>query len=526
MPLPALSAFVARSRSAQPTLTDGQLLDRFISAGDEAAFAELVRRHGPFVLAVCRRTVGDHHRAEDAFQATFLVLARKATAVRPREGVRAFLYGIAVRVAREARTVSARHNARESPVAALPERAADRQEPPDADSLRALDEEVAALPEHLRAAVVLCELDGLSRKDAAVRLKIPEGTLSSRLAKARTVLAGRLRRRGVALPAAGLGVLAGSAPVSARLAASAAAFASPGAAVPAAVATLSTGVLRMMFALKLRAALALATAAVGSVACAVLAAGPGSIVPAPQATPVSAHRPDDPPPKVKGPEKTGDGKGGDAAKDGGAEKLYRAMENKVRGAKSLHVALNGEVDSDAVKGTIKATISVAEGNKSRIEMEADIGGKAEKLLLMTDGKVMYTKQGDKGTLDPNPKKAEASLKLLPGAIARIGFTGTRMVSTSKPDEEKDLDKQAPVSNFKFGPKEKVGDRAAQVVTYRLDLSGTSAQMSVWIDTTTQMPLKRVLSVTEGDKSFRMSETYRTFEIDPKLEPRLFDVPKE
>src|SRR5205085_11159172 len=87
------------------------------------------------------------------------------------------------------------------------DRPAEAIQPPDPDALRALDEEVAALPEHLRAAVVMCELDGVGRSAAADRLGVPEGTLSSRLAKARKVLADRLRRRGVALPAGGLSVV-------------------------------------------------------------------------------------------------------------------------------------------------------------------------------------------------------------------------------------------------------------------------------------------------------------------------------
>src|SRR5262249_10209301 len=121
--------------------------------------------------------------------------------------VRGWLYGVAVRVAREARTVSARRRARETPVASVPDRPAEAFDSPDPDALRVLDEEIAALSEHLRAAVVMCELDGVGPAAAAERLGIPEGTLSSGLAKARKVLADRLRRRGVVLPAAGLSVI-------------------------------------------------------------------------------------------------------------------------------------------------------------------------------------------------------------------------------------------------------------------------------------------------------------------------------
>ena len=152
MPHAALSAAIARARSAvAPTAeTDGELLGRYVRSRDEAAFAALVHKLGPMVLGVCRRVAGDAHLADDAFQAAFLVLARRAADVREREGVRGWLYGVAVRTAREARTVSARRRARECPVPILPDRAANAIEPPDADALRILDEEVAALPKKVR----------------------------------------------------------------------------------------------------------------------------------------------------------------------------------------------------------------------------------------------------------------------------------------------------------------------------------------------------------------------------------------
>jgi RNA polymerase sigma factor (sigma-70 family) len=252
MPLSALSAVVATAaRSVTTPVTDGDLLRRFVRSGEEPAFAALVRRLGPMVLGVCRRVSRDSHLAEDAFQAAFVVLARRASEVRPAEAVRSWLYGVAVRTAKGVRAVSARRLAREMTVASVPDRAGESPESPDADALAVLDEEVAGLPEHLRVAVVLCELDGLARKDAAARLDIAEGTLSSRLAKARKLLADRLRKRGVSLPAAGVGVLVTSANVSARLAAKTSALVTPGATLPPAVAAVSNGVFRTMFLNKL-----------------------------------------------------------------------------------------------------------------------------------------------------------------------------------------------------------------------------------------------------------------------------------
>jgi RNA polymerase sigma factor (sigma-70 family) len=168
--------------------TDGQLVQRYLDDGDGAAFAALVRRHGPMVLGVCRRVLRHEQDAEDAFQATFLVLARKAASVVPAEAVGHWLYGVAYRAAQKAREAAARRRARERLA-----RPRQPEECPVPDERREdLDREIARLPDVYRAAVVLCHLQGLSRKEAARRLGCPEGTLSSRLAKARRLLAGRL----------------------------------------------------------------------------------------------------------------------------------------------------------------------------------------------------------------------------------------------------------------------------------------------------------------------------------------------
>jgi RNA polymerase sigma factor (sigma-70 family) len=261
MPNSALFAAVSRigrsGRHALDDATDGKLLGRFVQSRDESAFRELVLRIGPMVLGVCQRVSGDAHLAEDAFQAAFLVLARRAADVRPAEGVRGWLYGVAVRTAREARSVSARRRLREMPVLTLPDRPAEHAEVADADSLRVLDEEIGVLPEYLRATVVLCELGGVSRKDAAARLNVPEGTVCSRLAKARKVLALRLRKRGIALSVVAMATIRrASAAVSPRLAASTTALAARSGPVPFAVATLAHGVFRTMFFLKLKVATA------------------------------------------------------------------------------------------------------------------------------------------------------------------------------------------------------------------------------------------------------------------------------
>ncbi|MBN9522274.1 sigma-70 family RNA polymerase sigma factor [bacterium] len=175
---------------------DADLLGRFVAARDEAAFAELVRRHGPAVLAVCRRVPTRTHDAEDAFQAAFLVLARKAHRVRAGEPLAAWLYGVAVRAARKAAVRTFRRHERETLMADLPDVPDRPAEPVDPDASRVVMEEVNRLSAKYRAAVVLCELEGRSRAAAARELGIAEGTLSSRLAEARKHLARRLSARG------------------------------------------------------------------------------------------------------------------------------------------------------------------------------------------------------------------------------------------------------------------------------------------------------------------------------------------
>lgn len=266
-------------------MTDDQLLSRFIAARDEESFATLVRRHGPLVLAVCRRVSGDDHLADEAFQAAFLVLARRAVDVKPAGSVRAWLYGVAVRTAREARTMSTRRTAREVPVPTVPDRPAPIPEPLDADALRALEEEIGRLPDHQRTAVVLCELDSLGRREAADRLGIPEGTLASRLAKARKTLRARLRARGVTCPLVGVAAaLLPSAAMAVRPGLTAATVRlSCSGPVSARVAEIARGVYRTMFLKKLLLTVALVTTAV--VGLVVASAGEPAAPPLPDPRP-------------------------------------------------------------------------------------------------------------------------------------------------------------------------------------------------------------------------------------------------
>jgi RNA polymerase sigma factor (sigma-70 family) len=192
-----------QDRAAAPT--DGELLGRFVHGRDAAALDALVRRHGPMVLGVCRRVLHDPHAADDAFQATFLILVQKAGTLDRPELVGNWLYGVACRVARKAR-------ARPAPAAELPRQVVDmRPVEPDTelvwkDVRRVLDEELGRLPEKYRLPVVLCYLEGRTNEEAGRKLGWPLGTVAGRLSRARDLLRSRLARRGLALTGGLLGL--------------------------------------------------------------------------------------------------------------------------------------------------------------------------------------------------------------------------------------------------------------------------------------------------------------------------------
>ena len=183
---------------AVENLSDGQLLEQFAVRRDEASFAALVQRHGPLVLSVCRRVLQHEADAEDAFQATFLVLVRKANAIDKRESVGSWLYGVAYRIAQKARASVCRRRQREQARAPLPE-----SQPVDEAAFRELslllDEEVQRLPVKYRTPLVLCCLQGKTTEEAAKELGCARGTVGTHVARGRELLRARLARRGLAL---------------------------------------------------------------------------------------------------------------------------------------------------------------------------------------------------------------------------------------------------------------------------------------------------------------------------------------
>ena len=179
--------------------SDAQLVQRFITArdgADEAAFTALMERHAPMVLDVCQQVLRDPHDAQDAFQATFLVLARRAASVRKADSVASWLHGVALRIAVRVKSDAARRRAHEQQSAAL-RSVTDEGHAGPPESWAALHEEIGRLPQRYRDPVVLCYLEGLSTEEAALRIGCPKGTILSRLSRARERLRDRLIRRGL-----------------------------------------------------------------------------------------------------------------------------------------------------------------------------------------------------------------------------------------------------------------------------------------------------------------------------------------
>jgi RNA polymerase sigma factor (sigma-70 family) len=266
MPTSSLSVviqhLVAGLRPEGAGMTDGELLARFLGSRDDDALAALVRRHAPMVWGVCRRLL-NHHDAEDAFQATFLVLVRKAAAV-PGQAVANWLYGMARQTAVRLRATAAKRGRREKQVVNMPEPTVPQVR--DADLQKLVDDELSRLPDHYRGVIVLCDLEGRTRKEAAQQLGIPEGSVASRLARARVMLAKRLTQRGVVFSGGSVAAVlsAGSASASAPpalvvstiKAVSLLAAGQTAGVVSAKVAALTEGVVKAMFVTKIKSVLA------------------------------------------------------------------------------------------------------------------------------------------------------------------------------------------------------------------------------------------------------------------------------
>jgi RNA polymerase sigma factor (sigma-70 family) len=239
-------------------MTDRELLDQFVAECNDRVFETLVRTHGGMVFGVCRRILRNDHDAEEAFQATFLVLAKKAGSISRREALANWLYGVARRIALKARATRAKRFAREQQVESIPE--VEDGKPDRSPEIEALlDAGLSRLPEKYRLAVVLCDLEGKSYREAGQELGCPEGTVSSRLTRARATLAKWFHRQGFLLSIGSLAVLLSQKSASASLpaslvastakAASLSALGQPigGSVIAPQVSALANGVLKSMF---------------------------------------------------------------------------------------------------------------------------------------------------------------------------------------------------------------------------------------------------------------------------------------
>ncbi len=270
-------------------LTDGQLLARYATSNDGSAFAALVARHGPMVVATCRAVLRHEHDVEDAFQAVFLVLARKAFSIRAGDALGGWLHRVAYRVAVQANIESRRRRRYESEMPDMAMTIPDSVRPgPELDLSSIVHEEVDRLPESLRLPVVLCDLEGLTYEQAAGRLHWTEPTLRHRLVRARQRLRHRLSRRGVTGAALGVAIASSraSAAVPTALEESVVAAATGGASSMA-VGVLAQAIIREMFIARLKLVTAAAMVMVGITTLGVVVIG--------------AARPDDPKPEMKPP---------------------------------------------------------------------------------------------------------------------------------------------------------------------------------------------------------------------------------
>ena len=261
-PVPVLCYLRNLAAGEADPLPDSELLGLFIAQRDPTAFAALVFRHGPMIFHLCRRIVRNEHDAEDAFQATFLVLARRAQVIRQHESVGGWLYGVACRLAAKARTATAQRHSRERDASARESRTP-LDEVTVAEAQEIFDQELAQLPAKFRDPLVLCCLQGLARDEAARQLGWSASVLKSRLEQGRERIRARLARRGLALATTlGLTLLGGrvTATVPAKLldstvhaAGVVAAGGAAAAVVSARTAALTNEVLRAMFLRKLKA---------------------------------------------------------------------------------------------------------------------------------------------------------------------------------------------------------------------------------------------------------------------------------
>jgi outer membrane lipoprotein-sorting protein len=208
-----------------------------------------------------------------------------------------------------------------------------------------------------------------------------------------------------------------------------------------------------------------------------------------------------------------------------AEKLFRSGEKKVSEADTVHISVDSTLDSSKGKAKLKGTVSLAKGNKARVDLTGEFLDKPFKLLLVSDGtkskaEISLAKAGEP---KDTPKNFNA---LIAGGVSRMGVIGSVMMARSnKPGEkEPELDDQFKVSDFTLGKKEKVGGREAQIIDYKITMERETINAQVWLDSETKLPLKRVLTVAQGNDRGTITEIYEV-RVNGKIDAKKFELPK-
>jgi RNA polymerase sigma factor (sigma-70 family) len=475
--------------------TDRQLLQRFASQREEAAFAELVGRHGPMVLGVCGRVLQDPNDTDDAFQATFLVLARKAGSLAQPEKLANWLYGVACRTAARAKAEAARRRLHERQLTDMPPAEARPNGAESFHELRpVLDEEVQRLPDKYRAPLVLCYFDGKTYAEAAQVLGWAEGTVSGRLARARELLRGRLTRRGLTLSVGALATAlsqnaapAAAPPALADITAKAATLFTAISAVAGAesisapAAALAEGVLQTMIVTKRRIVIVLA------VMSGLLASGAGLLAYhalASQQTEPPVARPFEPPDEQVA-----------------AAEAFGTFEKQMREAKSLFIAYVREVARKEGQETTRSydagTYHVTQGQDRNAVMQ----------LFKPDK--LYS-----GLWSFAPAQHHYS------AVTRSGFFPWLGIG-----ERPDLI-LPPVADFNLvKPKGDADPAGSKIITYTFYVSMTektpenARQVTLWLDEKSLAPIKRSVrsgaeEVTEHYYGFSTGEVPALFVGEP------------
>jgi RNA polymerase sigma factor (sigma-70 family) len=512
---------VQRSRD----LTDADLLRRFLAEREGAAFAVLMQRHGPMVLGLCKRILGDLHSAEDAFQATFMVLVRRAASLRCTGSLGNWLYAAAKRIALKARARAIARQRLERRVEIMP-----RAEPIDESTWQelrtVLDEEIGKLPKKYRAAIILCHLESKSHEQAAKELAWPKATLTSRVVRGRDLLRQGLVRRGITLSAAAvitaLAQKATAAPVAAMLTLSTVKAATSvlagdvlaGVGLSAGAVALAEETMKGIFWMKAKVMLLVLLLGFGA-AGAGWAGYRGFVEkPAPSnfgAAPGPAKH------AVAAQEKPVD-----------AEKLFRDMEKKITTAKSVKVLF--EMGPLVQDDNLNGSVFFAQGNNTRLEATFKDKG----YLLVSNGKDLVDRDpaGPFRGLRATPKRFNMDLGVI---LTRVGgyfpLVFSQTLASKGPDHDFQVAKSVTVSNFSLGPKERVGKRQAQVIEYLVEVTikgeGAKFRVMLWVDLESTLPLKRTLKASDpGAKEATVEEIYSEFLIDSELDPKLFVLPKD